>query len=61
MNYSLLRSKTFWTAVALAAVNIINAFVPFMPAGWQTAADVVGTILITIFHLDTAMRSGATN
>lgn len=61
MNYNLLRSKTFWTAVALGLVNLIQVFTPFMPASVSAAADIVGTVLIAIFHLNTAMNAGATN
>jgi hypothetical protein len=61
MNYSLLRSKTFYTAVALGLVNLIQVFTPFLPASVSAAADVVGTILIAVFHLSTAMKAGAIN
>lgn len=61
MNYSLLRSKTFWTAVALGIVNLIQVFTPFLPASVSAIADIVGTVLIAIFHLNTAMKAGAIN
>lgn len=59
--YSLLRSKTFYTAVALGLVNLIQIFTPFLPASVSAIADVVGTVLIALFHLNTAMQAGATN
>lgn len=61
MNYSLLRSKTFYTALALGAVNLIQIFTPFFPPSVSAIADVVGTILIAVFHLQTAIKAGATN
>lgn len=61
MNYSLLRSKTFWTIVVMAVVGAGNAIVPVLPADIASIIQVVLALLASYFHLQTATTFGATN
>lgn len=59
--YNLLKSKTFWTIVAMALFGAGNALVPVIPADWQALAVGALGILASVFHLNTAQNAGATN
>lgn len=59
--YSLIRSKTFWTIIAMFIVGGGNAIIPVIPEGLQASLELMLTIIASIFHLSTAQKSGATN
>lgn len=61
MNYSLLRSRTFWTMVAMFVVAGGNAIVPMISPGVQSIVELFLTVLASYFHLSTAVKAGATN
>lgn len=61
MNYSLLKSKTFWTIVLMVVVGAGNAVVPVLPADWQAIVEAVLGALASAFHLSTAKNAGAIN
>lgn len=61
MNYSLLRSKTFYTVLVMFIVGGGNAIVPVLPPTWDTIVMAVLAGLASVFHLSTAQTSGATN
>jgi hypothetical protein len=50
-NYSLLKSKTFWTLVVTFVVTAGNAIVPLLPAAVQAAVIAVLLMLATVFHV----------
>ncbi len=59
--YSLLRSKTFWTIVAMAVIGAGNALVPVIPVAYQAVIEVILGAVASMFHLSTATTAGATN
>lgn len=61
MNYSIFRSRTFWMILGMAALGAGNALVPVIPADFQALAMAILATAATVFHLDTAKTSGATN
>ncbi len=61
MNYSIFRSRTFWTVVVMGAIGAGNALVPVIPADYQALAMAVLATFATLFHLDTANKAGAVN
>ena len=61
MTYSLLRSKTFWTIVAMALLGAGNALVPVMPADYQALALLVLSGLASYFHLQTGNSTTGAN
>lgn len=52
MDYSILKSRTFWTILAMFIVGGVNAIVPFMPAEAQTIVMGVLGLLATYFHVN---------
>jgi hypothetical protein len=50
-NYSVLKSKTFWTLVVTFVVTAGNAIVPLLPAGAQVTIVAILLALATIFHV----------
>jgi hypothetical protein len=61
MNYSLFRSKTFWTIVAMVFVGAGNAVVPVIPADYQAIAVTLLAVLASTFHLSTAQAGHVSN
>lgn len=61
MNYSLLRSRTFWSAVALFIVTGGNAIIPLLPANIAAFLGVVFLAMVSYFHLETAKLGGVRN
>ena len=61
MNYSLLRSKTFWTIVAMAVLGAGNAVLPVIPADYQAVVMLVLGGLASLFHLSTGQSTTGTN
>lgn len=52
MDYSIIKSRTFWTIVAMFIIGGINAVVPFMPADVQTLVMGGLSILAGYFHFN---------
>lgn len=52
MNPSILKSRTFWTIVAMFIIGGVNAIVPVLPADVQTIAMAVLGIAATYFHIN---------
>lgn len=52
MNFSLFKSRTFWTVVVMFVVGGGNALVPVLPAPVQTAAMAVLGIMAAYFHVN---------
>jgi len=50
-NWSLLKSRTFWTIVAMFVVGGGNAIVPMIPADLQALVMLVLSGLATYFHV----------
>jgi hypothetical protein len=50
-NYSILKSKTFWTLVVTFVVTAGNAIVPLLPAAAQVTVVAILLALATIFHV----------
>lgn len=61
MNYSLWRSKTFWTIVLMAIVGGGNAIVPVLPPTYSASVITVLAILASVFHLSTGQSTTGTN
>lgn len=61
MNYSLLRSKTFWTIVAMFFVGGINAITQVIPADLQAPIMAILAILASVFHLQTGKSIAGSN
>lgn len=61
MNYSILRSRTFWSAVALFIVTGGNAIMPMLPTNASAFLGMVFLVMTSYFHLETAKTSGAVN
>lgn len=52
MNYSIIKSRTFWTVVVMFLVGGVNAIIEFIPAGAQTAVMAGLTALAAYFHVN---------
>lgn len=61
MDYKLLKSRTFWTVIAMFLVGGMNAIVPVLSPSLQTIVMAVLTVLASLFHFDTAAKAGAVN
>ena len=61
MNYSLLRSKTFWALVISFLVGGVNAITNTLPPDVVTILMLVLNGSAAYFHLQTAQTAGATN
>lgn len=61
MNYSLLKSRTFWTLIAMFIVGGGNALLPIIPPAYQALAEGLLGILAAYFHKDGMVQAGATN
>lgn len=61
MNYSLLRSKTFWTLVVTCVVAVGNILIPVIPMGYQAVATTLLLMLASYFHLQTGNSTTGSN
>lgn len=61
MTYSLLRSRTFWTIVAMFLVSGGNAISPMIPAGAELFLQAMLSLIAAYFHLQTAQAGDVTN
>ncbi len=61
MDYSLLRSRTFWTIVAMFVVGGGNAVVQVLPAGAQAFIVLALSALASYFHLQTGQSRTGSN
>lgn len=52
MNYSIFKSRTFWTIVAMFIIGGLNAIVPVLPAGMQTVLMGILGVAATYFHVN---------
>ncbi len=52
MNYSILKSRTFWTVVAMFVVGGVNGVLPVLPAPVQTLAEGLLGVLAVYFHVN---------
>lgn len=52
MNYSILKSRTFWTVVVMFLIGGVNAVIEFIPAGAQAAVMAVLAMLASYFHVN---------
>jgi hypothetical protein len=57
--YALLKSRTFWTLVAMSALPIVNAIVPTLPPLWQNVVEIVLAAAAAYFHKDGVVKFGA--
>ncbi len=61
MNYSLLKSKTFWTIVLMFVTNGLAAISATIPPFFLILINALLSSLASYFHLDTAKSVGAVN
>ena len=61
MNYSLIRSKTFWTIVVMFVVGGGNAIVPVLPEPAQAFVVMGLAALASYFHLQTGKSTTGAN
>lgn len=61
MNYSLLRSKTFWTVTAMVLVGAGNAVLPVVPMQYQAVLVLILGSLASYFHLQTGNSTTGSN
>lgn len=59
--YSLLRSKTFWTIIAMVVVGAGNAVLPVIPTADQAVIQLVLGVLASYFHLQTGQSTTGSN
>lgn len=52
VDYSIFKSRTFWTVVAMFVVGGGNAVLPVIPASWDAALMFVLSGLATYFHIN---------
>lgn len=53
MDYSILKSRTTWTIVAMFVVGGLNAIVPILPPQLQAALEGILAIAAGYFHQNT--------
>lgn len=51
MNYSILKSRTFWTSILLFVFNGFNAISGSIPSAYSVPINFVLGALITYFHV----------
>ncbi len=59
MNFSILKSRTFWTVVAMFVVGGGNAIVPVLPVGIQALALLILGGMATYFHINPSQTYNA--
>ena len=61
MNYSLFRSRTFYTIIVMFLVGGFQGIAPVMPSGLETVIMGALGLIAAYFHLKTAQSAGAVN
>lgn len=61
MNYSLFKSRTFWTLVATFVYNVWQLAAPSVPPQYSAIVDFVLTSAAAYFHLQTGQSTTGTN
>lgn len=63
MNYSILKSKTFWSAVVTIAYNFFATVVPLYPnVPWvSTVFDLLGMISVSYFHISGVQKAAVSS
>ncbi len=61
MQYSLLRSRTFWTIVATAVIGAGNALVPVVPEQYSAILVILLSALASYFHQQTGNSTQGSN
>jgi len=61
MNYSLLRSKTFWTLVFIFVFNGYTAISGSVPADVSVVINLILTGCASVFHLTTGQSTTGSN
>ena len=56
MQYNILKSRTFWTSVALFVVNTVNIISPILPPAWQAFANAVLGLMVLYFHVNPSQQ-----
>ena len=59
--YSIFRSRTFWSIIAMFLVGGVQAISSVVPAPVETIIMFILGFAATTFHLSTAVNAGATN
>lgn len=60
-NYSLVRSKTFWTVVLMAVVGAGNAILPVIPTQYSAILVIILGGIASAFHLQTGQSQTGSN
>jgi hypothetical protein len=60
-SYSLFRSRTFWTIIAMMIVGAGNAVIPVIPAPYSALVVCVLGVVASYFHLDTGNSTAGSN
>lgn len=60
-NYSLLKSRTFWTIVVMFLINGYEAISGQLPGNAVIVLNLLASVLANYFHLETAKTFGARN
>jgi hypothetical protein len=61
MNYSLLKSRTFWTLVLMFLIGGGNALVPVLPSGLQATAMGLLACLAAYYHVTPSQQYNTSN
>lgn len=61
MNYNLLKSRTFWSVVALFIISGTNGIMGMIPEGAVVYVQGALTLIASYFHLQTAKLGGVKN
>jgi hypothetical protein len=59
MNYSILKSRTFWTVVAMFIVGGVNAIAHVLPADLQTVVMGALSLATMYFHINPSQSYNA--
>ncbi len=55
-NWSLLKSRTFWTLCSTFIINGVNAMAPFIPAQYQVGVNALLAMLTMYFHVNPSQQ-----
>ena len=61
MNYSLFRSRTFWTLVVLVIYDVIQVYGNIFPAEIATLINLILGSLVSYYHLQTGQSVSGSN
>lgn len=56
MNYSIFKSRTFWTIIAMFVIGGGNAVIPVIPPGLQAIAMLIFSGMATYFHVNPSQQ-----